>query len=114
MSPLVIVAIKALIGGTVVVAFAAVGEFLRPRGFAGIFAAAPSVALASLAVTVLVSGPGSAANQLTAMIAGAAALFLYCLTSVESVKRLGAPKGTLAAMTTWFAAAIAIWAVVLR
>ena len=49
MSPILILAIKALVGGTVVLAFAAIGELLRPRGLAGMFAAAPSVALAGLA-----------------------------------------------------------------
>src|SRR5207302_456651 len=77
-SPLILVAIKALVGGTVVVAFAAIGEFLRPRGLAGILAAAPSVAVGSLAITVVASGPSSATNQLTGMVAGpvAGGLFL--------------------------------------
>jgi hypothetical protein len=114
LSPLLIVAVKAIAGGTVVVAFAAIGQLIRPRGLAGLFAAAPSVALASLAVTVLVNGPDSAANQLTAMVAGAAALAVYCLTGLESVKRFGAPKGAITAMTAWFAVAVALWAVVLR
>jgi hypothetical protein len=113
-SPLLIIAIKALVGGTVVVAFAALGELLRPRGLAGIFAAAPSIALGSLAVTVLVSGSGSAASQLTAMVAGAAALAVYCLVGSESVKRFGAPKGAVTAMTAWLGVAIGLWAVVLR
>ena len=63
MHPFLLVMIKALLGGTAVVAFAALGELLRPRGLAGIFAAAPSVALASLAVTSAVTGSGSAAAQ---------------------------------------------------
>jgi Protein of unknown function (DUF3147) len=113
-SPLILIAIKALVGGTAVVAFAAIGEFLRPRGLAGIFAAAPSVAIGSLAVTVIASGASSGANQLTGMVAGAAALTAYCLVGAESVKRFGALKGALTAIAPWFAVAIALWLVVLR
>jgi hypothetical protein len=113
-SPILIIAVKALIGGTLVVAFAAIGELLRPRGLAGLFAAAPSVALASLAVTCLATGAGSAASQATAMVAGSAALAGYCLVGIESVKRFGALRGAVAAAPAWFAVAIALWAVVLR
>ena len=112
MSPLLLVAIKALAGGTLVLAFAAIGQLIKPRSLSGIFAAAPSVALASLAVTVLVSGPEPAARQLAGMVAGAAALAVYCLVGLESVKRFGAPKGALTAMTAWFGVAVALWAVV--
>jgi hypothetical protein len=38
-----------LIGGFVVSAFALLGDLLRPKSFAGLFGAAPSVALATLA-----------------------------------------------------------------
>jgi hypothetical protein len=113
-SPVILVAIKALVGGTVVVGFAAISEVVRPRGLAGIFAAAPSVAVGSLAVTVLASGSSSAASQLTGMVAGAAALTVYCLVGMESVKRFGAIKGAVTAIVPWFAVAIALWFVVLR
>ena len=97
-----------------VVAFAAIGEFLRPRGLAGILAAAPSVAVGSLAITVVASGPGSATNQLTGMVAGAVAFAAYCLVGAESVKRFGALKGAVTAMAPWFAVAIGLRLVVLR
>lgn len=114
MSPIALIAIKAAAGGTLVVAFALAGELLRPRGLAGIFAAVPSVALASLAVTVLITGTVSAAIQLSAMVAGAAALGVYCLVGAESVKRFGALRGSITAMSAWFAVALSLWAVVLR
>jgi hypothetical protein len=113
-SPILIILIKALAGGTLVVAFAALGELVRPRGLAGIFAAAPSVALASLGVTSLATGSASAASQATAMLAGAAALMTFCLFGIESVRRFGALRGSIAASFTWFAVAIGLWAVVLR
>ena len=51
-----VIAIKALLGGSMVTAFAVIGHVLRPKWFAGLFAAAPSVAVASLAVTVIDKG----------------------------------------------------------
>jgi hypothetical protein len=111
---MLILAAKALAGGTMVCAFAAVGEFLRPRGLSGIFGAAPSVALASLAITTLATGAGSAAGQATAMVTGAAALTVFCLVGIESVKRFGAVRGAIAAVVSWFAVAIGLWAVILR
>ena len=43
---LIAVGLKTLIGGTLVVGFSALGDGLKPKAFAGLFAAAPSVALA--------------------------------------------------------------------
>ena len=40
--------IRFLIGGAVVSSFALLGEVFRPKTFAGLFGAAPSIALASL------------------------------------------------------------------
>jgi hypothetical protein len=97
----VLILIKALIGGSVVVAFAALGELLRPRGLAGVFAAAPSVAIAGLAVTRLVTGSAAAATQASGMIVGAAALAVSCLVEIEAVKRLGALRGSLGVVIAW-------------
>src|SRR5205807_3388129 len=54
--PIVVFAVKAVIGGLAVLGFSVIGEAARPKRFAGLFAAAPSVALASLAITVLSKG----------------------------------------------------------
>jgi hypothetical protein len=40
--------LRFLIGGTIVSVFALIGDVLKPKGFAGLFGAAPSVALATL------------------------------------------------------------------
>lgn len=111
MSAIGLLLIKALAAGTLVCTFAAIGELLRPRGLAGIFAAAPSVALASLAVTVVGTGTAMAALSAAAMVAGAAALCTYCLVGLESVKRFGAMRGSIVAIVAWLAVAIALWAV---
>lgn len=69
--------VRFLVGGTVVSAFAMLGDVLRPKSFAGLFGAAPSVALATLGIAVYQHGAGYAAVQSRSMIAGAIALALY-------------------------------------
>jgi hypothetical protein len=45
-----------LVGGVVVSAFSAIGDILKPKSFAGLFRAAPSVALATLSLTIAGNG----------------------------------------------------------
>jgi len=66
-----------LIGGAVVMLFAAIGDVLRPKSFAGIFGAAPSISLATLGLTVLDKGPHYVSAEAKTMIAGAVAFVLY-------------------------------------
>ena len=40
--------LRFIVGGAMVSAFATLGDMLRPRSFAGLWGAAPSVALATL------------------------------------------------------------------
>jgi hypothetical protein len=44
--------LRFLAGGIVVSAFAALGDTLRPKSFASLFGAAPSIALATLLITL--------------------------------------------------------------
>jgi hypothetical protein len=69
--------IRFLIGGAVVSAFAIVGDLLKPKSFAGLFGAAPSVALATLGLTVATEGASYAATGAHSMIAGAIAFTAY-------------------------------------
>jgi Protein of unknown function (DUF3147) len=73
-----------LLGGLIVSVFAVVGDMLRPKGFAGLFGAAPSVALATLTLTLLSEGKQYAAVEARSMIAGAFAFFAYALACVYS------------------------------
>ena len=52
-----------IIGGAIVSAFAIIGDVLKPKSFAGLFGAAPSVALATLAMTVVSDGSSYAADR---------------------------------------------------
>jgi len=69
--------VRFLAGGVVVSAFAMLGDLLRPKSFAGLFGAAPSVALATLGIAVYRHGADYAALQSEAMMAGAIALAVY-------------------------------------
>ena len=44
--------IRFLVGGLVVSLFAVLGEVFRPKSFAGLFGAAPSIALATIGITI--------------------------------------------------------------
>jgi uncharacterized protein DUF3147 len=46
--------IRFLIGGVSVSLFAIIGDLFKPKSFAGLFGAAPSVALATLALTIAI------------------------------------------------------------
>jgi|SRR5579859_766498 len=74
--------IRFLIGGTVVTVFSVLADVLRPKGFAGLFSAAPSVALATLTLAVTHEGAGYAALEARSMLAGEVALVVYALCCV--------------------------------
>src|SRR5207302_8674325 len=69
--------VRFVIGGLVVFVLAVVGDLLKPKSFAGLFGAAPSVALATLGLTVAREGPFYAAMEAHSMMAGAIAFFIY-------------------------------------
>jgi uncharacterized membrane protein (GlpM family) len=107
-SEIVTIAIKALAGGALVVAFALVSEAVSPKRFAGLFAAAPAVALASLTITVLTKGAGEAQKSGVTMMAGAAAMSVYAAVVVALLRRTGSKAGAAAAMGVWTAVAAAL------
>jgi hypothetical protein len=108
--------LRFVIGGLVVSAFAVLGDALKPRTFAGIFAAAPSVALASLGMTHAAHGPDYVSDEGRSMIAGAIALLVYAALSREVVKReIGPPwLATASLWVVWLGVAGALWWSVLR
>jgi uncharacterized membrane protein (GlpM family) len=69
--------VRFVVGGAIVSLFAVLGDSLRPRGFAGLFAGAPSVALATVSLTASAQGAGYAAIEAHSMIAGALAFVAY-------------------------------------
>ena len=69
--------IRFLVDGAVVSAFAIIGDLLKPKSFAGLFGAAPSVALATLGLTVATEGASYAATEARSMMAGTIAFMVY-------------------------------------
>ena len=52
-----------VVDGLIVSFFAVLGDALKPKSFAGLFGAAPSVALATLGLTILTDGKSYAAPE---------------------------------------------------
>lgn len=103
--------IRFCIGGLLVTAFAVLSDLLRPRTFAGLFGAAPSVALASLAVTIFTDGKQTAATEACSMILGAIALLIYAsaMSVILLRLKLSAIVTSLCGLFLWLFAAITLW-----
>lgn len=101
-----------IIGGVLVSAFALLGDMLRPKSFAGIFGAAPSVALATLGLA-LVSHPPYASLEAATMVMGAIALWIYSVVVCQLLMRFRwrALPASLAALVVWLAASLGLLAV---
>ncbi|PYY00785.1 MAG: hypothetical protein DMG64_16130 [Acidobacteria bacterium] len=110
------IAIRFIIGGLFVTAFAVIGDVFKPKSFAGIFGAAPSVALATLGLTIAKNGSDYAALEAHSMIAGAGALLVYCVIVTWLLKRkhLRALPATSSAIVAWFVVAFGAWYLWLR
>jgi uncharacterized membrane protein (GlpM family) len=100
-----------LIGGAVVSLFAVLGDVLRPKSFAGLFGAAPSIALATLGLVVHKHGNQYAAIESRSMILGATAFFLYTTVSSLVLRRQkwSTLATTLALLPVWLAAALGMY-----
>lgn len=107
--------IRFSLGGTMVCAFALLADVLKPKGFAGLFGAAPSVALGSLALTTYLESRGSAATQAHSMIYGAVAFCVYALACTQAMGRWHwRARTTIGGLVIWAGVALALWAGVLR
>ena len=107
--------VRFLIGGFVVSMFSIISDLLKPKTFAGLFGAAPSVALASLGLTVLMQERATGATEARSMILGAAALFVYASVMSRIMLRFR-PSGLsvfLPGLLLWLAVAVGLWYAVL-
>ena len=100
--------IRFLIGGAVVSAFATLSDVLRPKSFAGLFGAAPSLALATLGLTLWKEGGTYVSIEGRSMMLGSLALALYCFLVCQLLMRWrwSAVAATTTAVLLWLAAAI--------
>ena len=108
--------LRFIVGGTVVVLFAALGDVLKPKSFAGLFAAAPSVAIATLGLAIGGEGTPYAAVEARSMIVGAAAFFIYAYvcTYVMTRYRAAAGRTAITGLLLWSAMSLTGWFLVLR
>ncbi|HTZ94859.1 MAG TPA: DUF3147 family protein [Terriglobales bacterium] len=108
--------IRFLIGGIVVSAFALVSDVFKPKSFAGIFGAAPSVALATISLTVIKSGRAYAAIEAHSMIYGALAFILYAWLVGRLLLRCkwSTLLVTASALAVWCVSALGLWMVFVR
>jgi hypothetical protein len=99
------------IGGIVVSAFAVLGDLFKPKSFAGLFGAAPSLALATLALTIAGEGAAYATVEARSMIGGAIA-FCACACSVSYVLMRYRVKASVAAslpLVLWLGLSTSLW-----
>lgn len=102
--------VRFLVGGVMVSAFSMLGDILRPKSFAGLFGAAPSVALATLGIAVYQHGANYAYQQTRAMTAGAIALAVYSVLVCQLLirARLRAAPATLLSLVVWLIVAFGL------
>jgi len=107
--------IRFVVGGMVVSVFAIIGDMLKPKTFAGLFGAAPSVALATLSLTAYTKGVHYAAIEARSMMIGAVAFAIYALAVAVIMMRFkrSALVTTLSLLTGWLAVAVGMWWIVL-
>jgi hypothetical protein len=104
--------VRFFVGGIIVSAFAISGDILRPKSFAGLFGAAPSVALATLAIAVYTHGAAYAVIQSRSMMIGAIALAIYSVVVCQLLirARMRAVPATLLSLLSWLAVAFGLLA----
>ena len=102
--------VRFLIGGAVVSIFAALAEILKPKSFAGLFGAAPSIALATIGITIMHYGKSYAAIESHSMVFGAAGFFCYASAASWCLVRVKVPAlaATLVLLPVWFGASVAL------
>jgi hypothetical protein len=107
--------LRFLAGGIAVSGFAALSDVLRPKSFAGLFGAAPSIALATISLTLSQNGAPFAAVEARSMIIGALAMGTYSWTVCVLIKKLSMSSlsATTAALPLWLAVAFGLTKILL-
>ncbi|MFZ0198242.1 MAG: DUF3147 family protein [Candidatus Sulfotelmatobacter sp.] len=107
---------RVIVGGAVVSAFALLGELLKPKSFAGLFGAAPSISLATLALTIAKEGKTYASIEARSMVLGSIAFIFYAVvvSRVLIRRRMQVLPATTLGIILWFACALGLWYGVLR
>lgn len=106
--------VVAIAGGALVVVFALVGTVLKPKRLAGLFSAAPSIALAGLIVTVVATGDQKASHAALGMMFGAAGFVAFSLSARPLLSRLSAVVASSVACCAWTVVAVGSYLLVFR
>jgi hypothetical protein len=108
--------LRFFVGGCVISGFALLGDVLRPKSFAGLFGAAPSLALATVGMTIANHGKEYAATEARSMVLGAAAfcLYAYLVSQVLVRYKWSTLVVTFALLPVWFGATLGLWWGLLR
>ena len=107
------VVLRFLLGGVIVSIFAVAGEVFRPKTFAGIFGAAPSVALATVSLTFHSQGGEVVHREASSMLLGSLAFVGYSSASAWIVRRGGISVwlGAAFSWVLWLALAFGFWSI---
>jgi len=107
--------IRFILGGCVVSVFALLGDLVKPKSYAGIFSAAPSIALGTLGLAVAKHGGAYTAIEGRSMVIGALALYIY--SQVVSLLLFRNHWHSLVVSTVtivlWLTSAFAMWFILL-
>lgn len=102
--------IRFVVGGLLVCSFALISQLCKPKQFAGIFSAAPSVLLAGLIITLFTKGTSHAILTVEGAIAGAIGLIAYCIAATPAIKHMKTLPGSLLSLVAWFLVAVGTFA----
>jgi hypothetical protein len=105
-----------LVGGIVVSIFSALGDVLKPKSLAGLFGAAPSVALATVALTITKEGVNYTTLEARSMLAGAVALGIYAhsVMIVMAHRKRSALLVSVSLLSVWLIVAFGLYAAVFK
>ena len=105
--------LRFLIGGLAVSLFSVLGDVLRPKSFAGLFGAAPSVAHATLALTFSKNGAGTVALEARSMMLGAIAFTTYSILVCQLLirQKFSATLSSTTALLCWLVVAAGLYAI---
>ena len=108
--------VRFIAGGIVVLAVASLADVLRPKSFAGLFGAAPSVALATLTLAFGEHGADYVAIEARSMAVGALAFAFFSFFVCQLIMRLNlsAFAASTAGLLVWFAAALGLEQILIR
>jgi hypothetical protein len=103
--------LRFVIGGAVVSLFSLLGDVLRPKSFAGLFGAAPSIALATIGLTIAKHGTAYVAIEARSMVVGSIGFLVYAWLASWALlhREARSPIITMALLPTWFLTSFGLW-----